>query len=77
MEVQSVRVYQSSQRLLGVLDFDYDTKLEFMTINLEENCQPNRDYKLSFTYVGQIDDSLAGFYRSSYVDSDGKTQMLV
>ena len=52
----------------------YDQLREFYTINMNNNekeCVQGRNYTLSIKYVGQISDSLAGFYRSSYTDASG------
>ena len=49
----------------------YDQLREIYTINMNNECVQGRNYTLSIKYVGQISDSLAGFYRSSYTDASG------
>lgn len=39
------------------------------TITLASALKPNQDYILTFNYVGQINDNMHGFYRSSYVEN--------
>lgn len=39
------------------------------TITLASALKPNQDYILTFNYVGQINDDMHGFYRSSYVEN--------
>ena len=49
----------------------YDQLREIYTISMNNECVQGRNYTLSIKYVGQISDSLAGFYRSSYTDASG------
>jgi len=50
----------------------YDELREIYTIGMNNSeCVQGRNYTVSIKYVGQISDSLAGFYRSSYTDSSG------
>jgi hypothetical protein len=78
MDINSVKVYQkSSQNLLRRIEVDsisYDPKFEFMSIVVDENLANNNDYVVSIDYTGRISDILEGFYLSSYLDSEGKTQ---
>lgn len=39
------------------------------TITLASALKPNQDYILTFIYVGQINNDMHGFYRSSYVEN--------
>jgi aminopeptidase N len=77
MVINSVNVYQTRQNTLQsiqVVGFTYDPKLQFMTIQVDRNLVMNGLYVVSIDYTGEISDSLEGFYRSSYVDSDGNKQ---
>jgi hypothetical protein len=53
-------------------DIFYDDIREFAIITLNKDCVKGNNYILSINYTGIISDSLAGFYRSSYLDSNKK-----
>lgn len=48
----------------------YDEVREFLTIEMKSQCEMNVNYTLHVKYIGLISDSLAGFYRSSYINSN-------
>ena len=48
----------------------YDEVREFLTIEMNSPCEQNTNYTLNIEYIGLVSDSLAGFYRSSYLDSN-------
>lgn len=49
---------------------EHDAKREFLIINLDSPCVRNTQYTLSVEYMGHLNDILAGFYRSSYLDEN-------
>ena len=48
----------------------YDEVREFLTIEMKSQCEKDENYTLHIKYIGLISDSLAGFYRSSYTNSN-------
>ncbi len=62
---------KSSNSSINVVSLSYDNKREFLIVQLENVCVKNYKYKMQISYTGNITDSLAGFYRSSYFDSNG------
>lgn len=68
-----VRSYYGMNEIGVEKSFKYDEELEFLTINMNTECAVYTNYTLHIAYIGQISDSLAGFYRSSYVDANGTT----
>jgi len=48
----------------------YDEIREFLSIEMSSQCEKNANYTLHIKYIGLISDSLAGFYRSSYTNSN-------
>ena len=50
---------------------DYDEERDFLILNINSKCEPNKNYKLELAYRGSIAETLYGFYRSSYADSHG------
>ena len=55
--------------------FVYDDEREFVTITMLDACVKSNVYIATIVYSGLIPDSLAGFYRSSYIDVDGSEQL--
>lgn len=51
----------------------YDNVTEFYTMPLEQELDKTKKYKISFVYIGFMNDQMSGFYRSSYTE-DGKTK---
>ena len=51
----------------------YDEIREFLTIEMNTQCEKNANYTLQISYIGLISDSLAGFYRSSYIANSNKS----
>ena len=49
---------------------EHDHEREFLIINLDSSCVRNADYWVYIDYTGFLTDSLAGFYRSSYLDQN-------
>lgn len=49
---------------------EHDHEREFLIINLDSACVRNADYWVQIDYTGFLTDSLAGFYRSSYLDQN-------
>ena len=49
---------------------EHDHEREFLIINLDSSCVRNTDYWVLIDYTGFLTDSLAGFYRSSYLDQN-------
>jgi hypothetical protein len=80
MVINSIRFYHAQWqggplRPIQVNSFVYDSKFEFLTVLVDERCIENNIYMLSINYTGEISDSLEGFYRSSYADTEGKIQL--
>lgn len=48
-----------------------DVITDKLVISLDKAMTPGTDYALKFTYVGQMDEDMRGFYRSKYVDKEG------
>lgn len=47
---------------------------DIITYTLENELQENVPYILHFVYMGQMDDDMHGFYRSSYTDANNNTE---
>ena len=56
--------------IIPMSQVDYDLTREFLIINLKSNCIKDANYTLNIDYTGYLTTSLAGFYRSSYLDKN-------
>ncbi|XP_060526595.1 aminopeptidase N-like [Cylas formicarius] len=54
------------------LKIAYDIPNDFLIIILEESLKEDHRYEIFIRFRGKLDDGLAGFYRSSYVDKQSK-----
>ncbi|EPS37099.1 hypothetical protein H072_9309 [Dactylellina haptotyla CBS 200.50] len=64
---------------LGTVDADgvvYDTDLQTATFDFGSPVKAGSKYQIQIEFEGILNDNMAGFYRSSYKDKDGKTQYL-
>ena len=57
---------------LTVSGVKYDADREFLVILLPRDVQLQHRYDVTIRYTGNLKDKLAGFYRSSYKDPQGK-----
>uniref|UniRef100_A0AAG5CSU5 Aminopeptidase n=1 Tax=Anopheles atroparvus TaxID=41427 RepID=A0AAG5CSU5_ANOAO len=70
MEITSWSVVRKSDNnVVQTLTEIYDAETEVLTIPLASGVtlQANTEYLLSFTYIGNMDDDMHGFYRSYYL----------
>lgn len=52
--------------------YEYDKRREFVTVTMNKQCTKGASYILSMDYDGKVLGTLYGFYRSSYIDENGK-----
>ena len=55
-----------------VSSYNIDEKYQFLNIKLTGQMEENEDYEVMITYLGELWDGLAGFYRSTYTNEDGE-----
>lgn len=53
---------------IPIVKHAYDLDREFYIAHLGQTLQPGRTYKISISYVANLNDNLKGFYRSVYKD---------
>lgn len=56
--------------------YDEDKRLQFLVIKLKRPLNAGSNYTIRMNFVGHLNDDLAGFYRSSYVDASGHKRWL-
>ncbi|KAI4460101.1 protease m1 zinc metalloprotease [Holotrichia oblita] len=65
-----------TKKYLNVTDVLLFKETDFLTINLPEPLKVNEKYKIYIPFDGKLANILAGYYRSSYQDVDGKQTWL-
>jgi hypothetical protein len=77
--IRSTKLYEINNSYFSGISYNeilidnnlyYDDIREFIIINLNKDCVNGNNYVISINYTGVISNSLAGFYRSSYLDSN-------
>lgn len=48
-----------------------ETTTQYLVVQLNGQLQPGQRYRLFSSFVGELADDLAGFYRSEYIDGSG------
>jgi len=69
IDPKSVRLSGRNVANFNVKSVEYDTELEFAIIRLNQTLSKGFNYTLSMEFVGQLNDKLKGFYRSSYQEN--------
>jgi aminopeptidase N len=70
--------YLHNDLMLRQFDWDYDSKLQFLKIDLKKDLlKENQYYSIRIGFKGYLRDDNSGFYRSSYVDTNGQKRWLM
>ncbi|CAB3411733.1 unnamed protein product [Caenorhabditis bovis] len=75
LNIQNVSVKNEAGKLSDHLSTDYDDKLNILSVKLPGTFKPQK-VQLNFKYVGELNDKMRGFYRSSYKDASGDEKFL-
>lgn len=67
----SVKITDGLNNNINYLSATYENETQLYTISLSQGLEKDKDYFLTVDYVGQLAYNL-GFYKSSYIDSQGK-----
>ncbi|CAL8109596.1 unnamed protein product [Orchesella dallaii] len=62
---------------LAVQKHEFDEDREFYNITVSPGLEEGKLYRIFIEYTGMLDDSLGGFYRSSYIDKDTKEKRYI
>ncbi|KAI9767542.1 MAG: Aminopeptidase 2 mitochondrial [Geoglossum simile] len=77
LTIHSTRVTSGSSVVTSSPTLSYDDDKQTTTIRFEETLPAGSKAQLEMTFSGELNDKLAGFYRSSYKDArDGTTKYL-
>ena len=58
----------NGNRRIDIVGFGYDDPRQFLIVKLAENLTSGQTLRLSIGFLGNLNDDLTGFYRSSYFD---------
>ncbi|CAI5448823.1 unnamed protein product [Caenorhabditis angaria] len=75
LNIRNVAITLADGTKSANLGTSYDDKLNILTINLPSKIAP-QNAVLNFEYVGELNDKMRGFYRSSYKDASGTEKFL-
>ncbi len=73
-KINASKLVLNGDGALTITNTEYDTLRDFYIVNLSGDCVQNKQYTLNVEYTGLIRVELNGFYRSSYVASNGETR---
>lgn len=80
LEIKDAKVVASSTKTestIGVKEITYDKKSEVVTIPLESTIEEGSKVLVTINYTGKIQTNMAGFYKSSYKDENGKDSVML
>ena len=61
-------VDMSNGKKIQIVKHAYDLDREFYIAHLSQTLTPGKKYKISISYIANLNDNLKGFYRSVYKD---------
>ena len=61
---------------MTITNSEYDLERDFFIVTLSETLQTDQTYRITMKYKGRLQDDLAGYYHSSYVE-DGETRSVL
>ncbi|KAK2705039.1 hypothetical protein QYM36_017171 [Artemia franciscana] len=75
MTIEKPEVYKTDATPMAVSEWEnHDRQTDQFVIYLEEDLQVGEIYTVSIKFIGNLNNLAAGFYRSSYVNSEGVTK---
>ncbi|XP_068972001.1 aminopeptidase N-like [Bombus flavifrons] len=71
LNVKNITLYDLNKTAIKVNTGVYDDKHEFLIIKLDDKLKKGKEYLLTVSYSGVVNDQLRGFYRSRSADKNG------
>ncbi|XP_022104262.1 aminopeptidase N-like isoform X2 [Acanthaster planci] len=56
--------------------YEFVVEYDFLVITLKEKLASGQDYEIKLNYSGELNDKLAGFYRSKYTTAEGEERWI-
>jgi hypothetical protein len=69
---ETIEVLELNGKKLEISKVAYEINTEFFIIELNNSLQINKNYSVFLNYYGNLKQDMAGFFRSSYIDSNGE-----
>ncbi|XP_059096600.1 puromycin-sensitive aminopeptidase-like protein [Tigriopus californicus] len=67
----------TNKEALPIIGFSYDSARDFIILNLDKSILTGEEVNVHMKFLGNLNDDLSGFYRSSYSDSRGIHYMAI
>lgn len=64
-----IYIYMLFSQVMSAKSYEFHQKEEVLEVKLEKELPAGSQAQLVIEFIGFINDKMAGFYRSSYVDS--------
>ncbi|CUM67615.1 uncharacterized protein PRCAT00005315001 [Priceomyces carsonii] len=75
LNLLDIEIHEAKVNDVTADGIEYDTDRQTVTFRFEDHLIEGREAKLHIKYTGELNDKMAGFYRSSY-EENGKTKYL-
>ena len=69
---ETIQVFELNGENLKINKVAYEIDREFFIIELDSFLQINKNYSVYLNYNGNLKQDMAGFFKSSYIDANGK-----
>lgn len=76
LEIQSTKIYVDSQEITSSPKVSYDKDTQTTTVSFEKAIPAGSKAQIRQTFTGILNNEMAGFYRSSFLDSNGNKQWI-
>lgn len=76
LEIHTTKISIEESEVTSQPDVSYDEATQISTIKFDKALQVGEKAQICQTFTGQLNDKMAGFYRSSYKHPDGSTKYL-
>lgn len=76
LELHSVEIHAGSTLITSSPKVSYNKDAQISTISFDKRLDAGTKARLGIKFIGHLNEKMAGFYRSSYKDADGKTKYI-
>ena len=76
IDIHSTKISSNGTEISSSLNLTYNDDNQTTTISFDKSIPAGTEAQLTQTFTGFLNDKMAGFYRSSYKDKDGKTKYI-
>lgn len=76
LDIHSTKITNGGIEITSSPSIKYDEAEQVTTVSFDKSIPAGSSAQLTQTFTGSLNDKMAGFYRSSYVDRNGSTKYL-